>query len=186
MRRYSNLSIFWHWLIAILIIAAFVLGSYMTDLKISPSKLKYYSWHKWMGVSIFILVLFRLLSRYLKGAPAYPATMPKWEKLAAHASHIALYVLMFAVPLSGYFYTYAAGYPVVYFGLIELPAVVEVNKALAGNLKELHEALTTILLLVVGLHFAAALKHHFFDKDSILQSMLPGKRSGESREENHE
>jgi cytochrome b561 len=64
--------------------------------------------------------------------------------------------------------------------------VVEANKALAGNLKELHEALTTILLLVVGLHFAAALKHHFFDKDSILQSMLPGKRSGESREENHE
>ena len=175
MQRYSRLSIFFHWMIALLIIGAFALGSIMTDMKISPSKLQYYSWHKWMGVSIFAVVALRLLSRLLLGAPAYPASMKKWETQLANATHIFLYVLMFAVPLSGYFYTSAAGIPVVYFKLIQLPTIIGPNPELKPILKELHEVLTTVLLIVVSLHAAAALKHFFIDKDGIFQRMLPGK-----------
>lgn len=175
MQRYHRLSIFFHWLIALLIICAFALGSIMTEMKISPGKLQYYSWHKWLGVSILALVALRLLSRLILGAPAYPDSMKKWEKQLATATHLFLYILMFAVPLSGYFYTSAAGIPVVYFKLIQLPTIIGPNPALKPILKELHEVLTSILLIVVSLHVAAALKHHFIDKDGIFQRMLPGK-----------
>lgn len=175
MQRYPRLSIIFHWIIAILIIAAFALGSLMTEMKISPSKLQFYSWHKWLGVSILGLVALRLLSRLLLGAPAFPDSMQKWETQLANATHILLYILMFSVPLSGYFYTSAAGFPVVYFQLVELPTIIGANPELKPILKELHEVLTSILLIVVSLHVAAALKHHFIDKDNIFQRMLPGK-----------
>ena len=171
--RYPGKSILLHWLVAILIIAAFALGTYMTDLKFSPTKLKLYSWHKWIGVTLLALVALRLLVRLFGSAPPYPDCMKPWEKQLANLTHIALYGLMFAVPLSGYLYTYAAGFPVVYLGLIELPALVTPNPDMKDNFKELHEALTNGMLLLVLLHVAAALKHHFIDKDNILKRMLP-------------
>ncbi|MDO8654061.1 MAG: cytochrome b [Undibacterium sp.] len=175
MQRYTRLSIFFHWLIAILIVAAFALGSVMTDMKISPTKLQYYSWHKWLGVTILGLVALRLLTRLFSGAPAHLDSLKKWEKQVASGTHALLYLLMFAVPLSGYFYTSAAGFPVVYLGLFELPTIIGPNPELKPLLKELHEMLTTVILVVVGLHVAAALKHHFIDKDGTMQRMLPGK-----------
>ena len=175
MQRYTRLSIFFHWLIAILIVAAFALGSVMTDMKISPTKLQYYSWHKWLGVTILGLVALRLLTRLFSGAPAHLDRWKKWEKQVASGTHALLYLLMFAVPLSGYFYTSAAGFPVVYLGLFELPTIIGPNPELKPLLKELHEMLTTVILVVVGLHVAAALKHHFIDKDGTMQRMLPGK-----------
>lgn len=175
MQRYNRLSIFFHWLLALLIIATFALGSIMSDMKISPSKLQYYSWHKWMGVTILALVALRLLTRLLKSAPAYPDSMKKWEKQVANGTHVVLYLLMFAVPLSGYFYTSAAGFPVVYLGLFELPTIIAPNPELKPILKELHEILTKVMFALVALHVLAALKHHFIDKDGIFQRMLPGK-----------
>lgn len=175
MNRYHRVSIFFHWLLALLIVAAFVLGSIMTDMRISPAKLQYYSWHKWLGVTILALVAMRLLSRLLNGAPAYPDSMKPWEKIVASGTHILLYVLMFAVPVSGYLYTYAAGFPVVYLGMFELPALIGPNPELKPLLKEVHEVLTKIMFVLVALHVLAALKHHFIDKDGIFQRMLPGK-----------
>lgn len=175
MQRYPRLSIFFHWLIALLIVAAFALGSVMADMKISPTKLQYYAWHKWLGVTILGLVALRLLTRLYSGAPAHLDSMKKWEIQLASATHVLLYLLMFAVPLSGYFYTSAAGYPVVYLGLFELPTIIGPNPELKPLLKELHEMLTTVILVVAGLHVAAALKHHFIDKDGTMQRMLPGK-----------
>ncbi|WP_295752591.1 cytochrome b [Undibacterium sp.] len=173
MQSYSRLTMLLHWLVALLIVAAFALGSVMTDMKISPSKLQYYSWHKWLGVTVLGLVALRLITRLLTGAPDYPNSMKKWERPLATATHGFLYVLMFAVPLSGYLYTYAAGFPVVYLGLFELPALIGPNPELKPVLKEVHEALTSVMLVVVGLHFAAALKHHFIDKDGIFRRILP-------------
>lgn len=173
MQKYAGLSIFFHWLIAILIIAAFGLGLYMTDLRISPTKLKLYSWHKWLGVTILGLVALRLIVKLFKGTPVYPNSMKNWEKQVAKLTHLALYFLMFAVPISGYFYTYAAGFPINYFGLIELPALIAPNPEIKNTLKELHEILANSMLILVLLHFAAALKHYFIDKDGILQRMLP-------------
>ncbi len=173
MQRYSGKSMALHWLVAILIIAAFIMGFYMTDLKISPTKLKLYAWHKWIGVTVLGLVAIRLLVRLTSSTPAYPEHGKAWEKQVAKVTHVLLYVLMFGVPLSGYLYTYAAGFPVVYLGLVELPALITPNPELKDRFKEIHEVLTTGMLILVLLHFAAALKHHFIDKDDVLKRMLP-------------
>lgn len=173
--RYSTVSVALHWLIALLIIAAFSLGWVMTDMKISPTKLQYYSYHKWIGVTVLALVALRLLNRLLSTAPAYPAHMSVWQQKAASFTHLLLYILMFAVPLSGYFYTCAAGYPVVYLGLFELPSVIAPNPEIKHSLKELHEILTYGMAGLVFMHIAAALKHQFIDKDGLLRRMMPGK-----------
>lgn len=181
MNRYSKLSITLHWLIALLIIAAFMLGYYMTGLQFSMSKLKLFSWHKWLGITVLGLVAIRLINRLFQTAPPYPESMEKWEKVAAKAVHLALYFFMFAVPLSGYFYTYAAGFPVVYLGLVELPAPIAPDPLLKVQLKTLHETLTTGMLMLIALHIGAALKHHFIDKDGITNRMLPRAFTKESQ-----
>ncbi|MFZ6768688.1 cytochrome b [Undibacterium sp. Di26W] len=173
-QKYSNVSILLHWLIALLIVAAFALGTVMTDMKFSPTKLQYYSYHKWLGVTVLALVAIRLLGRLFGKAPPYPANMGKLQAQAANATHILLYILMFAVPLSGYFYTLASGYPVVYLGLFQLPVLMGPNPELKETLKELHETLNYVMLALVLLHIAAALKHHFIDKDGLLYRMRPG------------
>jgi cytochrome b561 len=174
MLRYSRTAILFHWLIAVLIIGAFTMGLVMTDIPgITPTKLKYYSWHKWAGVTVLALAALRLLWRLGHRAPAYPATMKSWEKAAAHSLHSLLYVLMFAVPLSGYFYTLAAGVPVVWFGLFELPVLIAPNPELKPVLKALHYWLNMGLAASVGLHIAAALKHVVIDRDGVMKRMLP-------------
>ncbi|MFL6657937.1 MAG: cytochrome b [Massilia sp.] len=175
-QRYTNIAILFHWLIALLIIGAFTMGLVMSDMPgISPTKLKYYSWHKWAGVTILGLATLRLLWRLGHKAPPYPANMPGWQQTAANALHGLLYVMMFAVPLSGYFYTLSAGFPVVYFGLFELPVLMAKNDALKPVLKEVHFWLNMGLAAMVALHVAAALKHHFIDRDGVLKRMMPSK-----------
>jgi cytochrome b561 len=174
MQRYTLPAIILHWLVALLIIGAFTMGLVMTDIPgITPTKLKYYSWHKWAGVTILALAALRLLWRLGHRAPAYPDTMPGWQKGAAHGLHSLLYVMMFAVPLSGYFYTLSAGIPVVYFGLFKLPVLIAANPELKPVLKGLHYWLNVTMAGMVGLHVAAALKHHFIDRDATLRRMLP-------------
>lgn len=174
MQRYTRPAILLHWLIALLIIGAFTLGLVMTDIPgITPAKLKYYSWHKWVGVTVLLLATLRLLWRLANAAPAYPDSMKRWEKQAAHYLHLLLYVLMFAVPISGYFYTLAAGVPVVYFGVLPLPVLIDANPDLKPLLKEVHYWLTMGLAGAVGLHVAAALKHVFIDRDGVMKRMLP-------------
>ena len=172
--RYTTTAIVFHWLIALMIISTFTLGLVMSDMPgISPTKLKYYSWHKWAGVTILALAALRLLWRLTHPAPDYPASMPAWQKSAANALHGLLYGLMFAVPLSGYFYTLASGYPVVWFGLFKLPVLIDANPELKPVLGGLHYWLNMGLLAVVAMHIAAALKHQFVDRDGVLKRMLP-------------
>jgi cytochrome b561 len=140
---------------------------------ITPAKLKYYSWHKWLGVTIFGLACLRLLWRLTHPAPPYPASMPRWQQGAAHGLHGLLYLLIFAVPLSGYFYTLAAGVPVIYLGVVPLPVLIEPDRELKEVLKQLHYALNFTLLAAFILHVIAALKHHFIDRDGVFKRMLP-------------
>jgi len=176
MPRYSLTAILLHWVIAVLIIAGFLLGMTMVDIPgITPTKLKYFSWHKWIGVTVLALVCARLLWRLAHPAPAYPDSMPAWQKTAAHALHGLLYVLMFAIPVSGYFYSLAAGVPVVYLGIVPLPVLIEANETLKPILKDVHYALNMVLLAAFVLHLAAALKHQFIDRDGVLMRMLPGR-----------
>ncbi len=174
MNRYTRTAIGLHWLMAILIIGTFALGVIMTEMAgFSPTKLKLFSWHKWAGVTVLLLAAVRLLWRLKHTSPAYPATMPAWQQKAAHGLHGMLYVLFFAVPLSGYFYTLAAGFPVVWFGVIPLPVLMEASPEWKPILKTTHFVLVYLLATLVVAHLAAALKHHLIDRDGILQRMLP-------------
>lgn len=175
MPRYSKLSVLLHWLIALLIFSTFALGMTMVDIPgITPAKLKYFSWHKWLGVTVLALAAARLLWRLTHSAPAYPASMRPWEKHAAHGLHGALYVLMFAVPVSGYFYSLAAGVPVMYLGIVPLPVLIDANPEWKPILKQVHYALNMGLLACVTVHVGAALKHAFIDRDGVFKRMLPG------------
>lgn len=171
--RYTRTAIGLHWLIAVAIAATFGLGLYMHDLPLSPDKLKLYSWHKWAGVTIFALVLVRLLWRLSHEPPALPASMPRPLRLAAQAAHWVLYALMFALPLSGWLMSSAKGFQTVWFGLLPLPDLVAKDKALGNALAQVHELLAWTLLVLVVLHVVAALKHHFIDRDTVLTRMLP-------------
>ena len=174
MQRYTKTAVVLHWLIALLIICAFTLGEVMTDIPgITPTKLKYFSWHKWLGVTVLGLACLRLLWRLTHQAPPYPDSMPAWQQKAANALHGLLYVLIFIVPLSGYFYTLSAGIPVVYLGLIKLPVLMGPDPALKPTLEEVHFILNMVLLVTVCLHVLAALKHVFIDRDGMFKRMLP-------------
>lgn len=183
MSRYSTIAILLHWLVALLIVSAFLLGITMVSIEgITPTKLKYFSWHKWLGVTVFGLACLRLLWRLWHPAPPYPAGMPGWEKKAAHGLHGLLYALMFAVPLSGYFFTLASGVPVVYLGILPLPVLIDPNPDLKASLRLLHFSLNLIFFVSIGLHVLAALKHHLIDRDDVLKRMLPSFQSPADRE----
>ena len=156
-----------------MIIANFGLGLTMVELDLSPQKLRFFSWHKWVGVTIFMLVCLRLLWRLGHAAPPLPASVPAWQAKAAHVSHVLLYVLMFVIPLSGWIYSSAAGKTVVYLGLVTLPNLVQADKALAEALKLVHIYLNFTLAGFVLLHVAAAWKHHLVERDDVLTRMLP-------------
>jgi cytochrome b561 len=172
--RYTLPAIVLHWLIALLIIATFALGLTMVDIPgLTPTKLKYLSWHKWMGVTVFGLACLRLLWRLTHRAPRYPDSMPPWQQKTAHAVHALLYVLIFAIPLSGYFFSLAAGVPVVYLGVLPLPVFIAPDPQLKAVLREMHYLLNMTLLAVFCLHVLAALKHLLIDRDGLFQRMLP-------------
>ena len=174
MLRYTRTAMALHWLTALLIISAFALGVTMVDIAgITPTKLKYFSWHKWLGITILGVACLRLLWRLTHTAPPYPPSMPGWQKTAARGLHDLLYVLIFAIPVSGYFYSLAAGIPVIYLGLVPLPVLIAPDPELKIILKQAHYFLNLLLLGSVSLHVAAALKHHFVDRDDILKRMLP-------------
>ena len=170
-----------HWLMAVMLFGLLALGLYMTNLPFSPEKLKLYSWHKWAGVTVFMLLLFRLLWRIKNPPPPLPESMPKALQLVAHAGHFGLYALMFAIPLSGWLMSSAKGFQTVYFGVLPIPDLIEKNKELGHLLAEVHETLSWLFIILLVGHIAAALKHHFIDKDDILIRMLPdhGHRSRE-------
>ena len=174
---YTGTAKWLHWLIAVLILANLALGLTMVGMPgITPTKLRYFNWHKWVGVTVFMLVVLRLVWRLSHRPPVLPDSMPRWERRAATASHAALYVLMFALPLSGYFYSLAAGFPVVYLGLLPLPVLIEPNPALKEPLVVLHHLLAFALMALLLVHVGAALKHRFVDHDDVLQRMLPARR----------
>ncbi len=161
-----------HWGIAVLIFGLLGLGFYMTGLSLSPTKLQLYSWHKWVGITVFALVVVRLAWRLTHRPPALPSHMSPIERLAAHAGHHLLYLLMFAIPLSGWLMSSAKGFQTVWFGVLPLPDLLAKDKALGDLLQTVHMALNFLLIAVLLGHIGAALKHHFFDQDDVLTRML--------------
>ncbi len=178
-KRYSLTAIVLHWVLGLALLGIFAVGLYMTDLPFSPTRLKLYNWHKWAGVTILALSVLRLLWRLTHRPPALPgkisAAMPAWQHWAHHGTHHALYALFFLVPLIGWAYSSAAGFPIVVFGVLPLPDFVPADKALADMIKPLHELSAFALIGLAGLHIAAALKHQWIDRDGLINRMLPGR-----------
>jgi len=167
---YTRTAVALHWLLAAAIVGSFCVGLYMTSLPFSPQRLKLYNWHKWAGVLILAASALRLLWRLLHPPPE-DMPMPLWQARAAHVTHLLLYLLFFAVPLVGWAYSSAAGFPIVLFGVLPLPDFVGKNAALAEFLKPWHGRLAWMLAALVGLHALGALKHHVVDRDGLLMRM---------------
>ncbi|MBI5277582.1 MAG: YceI family protein [Burkholderiales bacterium] len=161
-----------HWGMAVLVLGLFAVGLWMVDLP-AIHKLKWVPLHKSFGTAVLLLAAVRLGWRLAHPAPALPGTMPRWEQRAAHAAHYALYALLFAVPISGWCMSSALGVATVPFGLFELPNLLERDRALGESLKGVHFALNKLLLALIVLHAAAALKHLWVDRDGVFQRMLP-------------
>lgn len=170
---YSRTAVFLHWALAAAILASLAVGLTMTSLPFSPARLKLYNWHKWAGILILTASAVRLLWRLTHRPPEDPP-MPLWQLRAAHVAHLLMYVLFFAVPIVGWAYSSAAGFPVVLFGVIALPDFVPKDTALAELLKPWHAQLAWLLGIVIAAHVLAALKHHFIDRDGLLRRMAWG------------
>lgn len=171
--RYTPTAIALHWAVALLVLVNLAFGLYLVGLPLSPQKLRYFSWHKWVGVTVFALATARLLWRLRHAPPALPASMAPWERRAVRASHFLLYVLVFAVPLSGWLFSSAAGFQTVYLGVLPIPDLLGKNRELADLLKIIHRWTNYSMAAIVALHVVAALKHRLVDRDEVLARMLP-------------
>ena len=169
--RYTTPAILIHWVMAILIVVVWTIGSLAVDLPLGPDRIVSFSWHKWIGITILFLVLLRIVWRLTHPAPELHIVMPKWQERTMVFTHWALYILMFTIPVVGWLMSSAHGYTVNYFGLFELPDLVSKDKALAEQLEDLHALLADGLMILVALHVLAALKHHFIDKDGLITRM---------------
>jgi cytochrome b561 len=171
--RWGSTAQLLHWLIVALIITQVILASMAEDLPLGMKKLAMYARHKSVGITILGLAVIRLAWRWANPTPTLPTTLKPYERVLAQLTHAALYLLLFAMPLTGWMMTSARGFPVSWFGFIQLPDFVPRDQALYNLMKETHDNLALALYVVVGLHVLAALKHHFMLKDDVLRRMLP-------------
>lgn len=175
--RWGHVSQFLHWLIVVLLVIQVTLASIADDLPLGMKKLAMLARHKSVGITILGLAVIRLAWRWANPTPALPGNLKPYERVLAHVTHAGLYILLFAMPFSGWAMSSARGFPVSWFGFVQLPDFVPKNKSLYDALLETHETLAWLLYAIVFLHVAAALKHHFMLKDDVLKRMLPFTKS---------
>ena len=160
-----------HWIAAALIFTLLSVGFFMTEMEFSPAKLQIYGLHKSFGITVLILVVIRALWRFGNPKVRELETHQRWEKILAHITHALLYVALFVMPLSGWLMSSAGDFPATFFGLFDLPPLVEKNEKLFKILQDFHELMAFAILGVVALHMAGAFKHHILDRDETLQRM---------------
>jgi cytochrome b561 len=171
--RYSVTAQLLHWVVAALIVTQFVLARMQEHLPIGVRKLTILARHKSVGMTILMLAILRLAWRLWHPAPPLPSKMRPLERWAARASHAAFYVLLFAMPLTGWMMSSAKNYSVSWFGLFTWPNLIGKNEEAFKFLRSTHDTLSGLLFTVAVLHILAALKHHFWDRDDVLLRMLP-------------
>lgn len=179
--RWGAVAQLLHWLIALAVLALVVLGWVMVAWRISPTKFELYSLHKSLGITVLALVVLRLAWRLTGGVPVWPPGTPAWERAAALATHVALYLLLIAMPVSGYLINSASNFPLVVWGLFELPNLTGEDERLQALAELAHLSMFWIMAALVLLHVAAALRHHWLLKDDVLRRMLPARRKGARR-----
>ena len=173
-------SRFLHWVTLLLLLVTVPIGTFMDDLPTGANKVRLFALHKSIGITILGLVVLRVLWRLADRRPL-EVPMPMWQSRAARGLQLSLYVLLFAVPLAGWVMNSASGFPLRWFGLVNLPALTSADKGVKALFDDLHAwAAWTLVVLAAG-HAVAALKHHFIDKDATLRAMLPLRFSRGSR-----
>lgn len=175
--QYGRVAMALHWLTALLVVGSLTVAVSMVRMPLGRQKLQWYGWHKSIGITIFLLTCLRLAWRAAHATPPPLWTMPQWQQRASVLVHQALYLLLVVIPLSGWIYSSSTGVQVVYLGLFPLPDLVPKDRVLARALLALHLTLNFTLFSLVCVHTAAALKHHFIDRDTVLTRMLPSWRS---------
>ncbi|RUP34726.1 MAG: cytochrome b [Curvibacter sp.] len=177
--RYGLPSLALHWFMAFLLVAL-VICVELHELfpKGDPLRAGLVAWHFRLGMAVFVLVWLRLVLRWVDRTPPITPAPPRWQTGLSHAVQGLLYLLMIGMPLLGWAVVSAKGRSVPFFWGIELPPLLAPDKALAHTLMEVHEAGATVGYLLVGLHTAAALAHHYLFRDNTLVRMLPWQRTG--------
>lgn len=174
--RFGWPTIAFHWLAVMLVAAMYVSVEWREFVpKPDPLRDQLIGLHKSLGIVILALVALRLLLRRAANRPPIVPAMPAWQEMASRLVHWALYAMLLVLPITGYLMSNAADKPVAVFGLV-LPALIAPDKALASTIKEVHETIATIGYGLIGLHAAAALWHHYGQRDNTLARMLPGAR----------
>lgn len=171
-RQWGAVAKFFHWTIALGILGNGVWGLVMTGMSPSMAKINVFALHKSIGLTVLALVLLRLAWRLGNRAPR-DEPMPRWQRWAAHATHGLLYVLIVAIPLSGWWFNSLRGFPLQWFKLFNLPALAAQNADMAHVARTVHLSLFWLLVVVLVGHAGAAIKHHVFDRDNVLRRMLP-------------
>ncbi|MEP6547266.1 MAG: cytochrome b [Gammaproteobacteria bacterium] len=171
--RYGAVAQAFHWVIAALVVTQFVLANLAEDLPIGVHKLALLARHKSFGMTVLMLAILRVLWRLKHRPPQLPAAMKPVERMLAHSTHIAFYVLLFAMPLTGWLMSSAKNYSVSWFGLFTWPNLIGKNEAAFDLLRSTHGILSEVLFVIAVLHILAALNHHFWHKDDVLLRMLP-------------
>ena len=168
---YTPLARALHWATAVLLVVLFGLGISMTRWVPDEQKIRVFSWHEWVGITVFALTALRLMWRLTHRAP--PLDVPAWEKVVAGAVYVAMYLILIAQPIVGWLMSTAFGFPVVYLGVLPLPAPVSEDRELAERLQGVHESLAFVLAALFAVHLAGVLYHHLVRRDAVLSRMLP-------------
>lgn len=179
MNKFSNVSRFFHWLIAGLIISQYCLAKLAEIAKSNDQvldQLALLANHKSIGITVLLLAVLRLAYRLKYPPVKIASSMPLWQHYASNVSHVLLYTFLFAMPLSGWLMSSAKAYSVSWFNLFALPDFIAPSESLADVFHTVHHYLAEALFVVTMVHVAAALKHHFIDKDEVLTGMA-GRKS---------
>jgi cytochrome b561 len=177
-QRYDKVAIALHWLVAIGVFVMIGLGWYMVDIpKGTPARALFYNTHKSIGVTLAIIILIRVFWRWQHPAPPLPPGTASWVVNAARLSHSLLYALLVFMPVVGFIASNFTKYGVTYFGLFKIGPFFAENKTMYDLFNGFHHAAAAVLVAVIAIHIAAALKHLVIDKDGVFHRMLPGGRS---------
>lgn len=173
--QFSRAARWLHWSMALILLSLLFAGLTMVR-ALEPWQLTLVQLHKSFGVLAFVLLLLRLFVRLRTQAPALPADLAAWQRVSARLSHIGLYACMLAMPVSGYLMQNAAGRPLEVFGVLTLPALLEVDLAVYGMLREVHGWVALAFIVLILVHVAAALQHGLIRRDGVLQTMTGRRR----------
>jgi cytochrome b561 len=174
--RYGFAARSLHWIIVLGIVAQYFLAE-AEESKRAVVSMGPMDWHISIGIVLLALAAVRVVWRMIDRTPAWPAHMPRYEQVLASIVHVALYALLFAVPISGWLLASVEGDSLSLFGWVELPALGPAGSEEREHLiEEVHETLFNVMFVLAIVHVLAALKHHFVDRDNVLRRMLPGSR----------